>query len=222
MSLPIMIIILSFTLQVLGHGYMYNPINRASRWRLNPSDWTVGHDYDDNQFFCGGFSVQYEINKGKCGPCGDDWRDPSPRSNENGGTYGNGIIVASYYSGNIIKIDIRITANHLGKISYQLCKLSNPNLPEQENCFKNLQLADGSYYQNIGPLDFNVTSFVQLPSKFICERCVLRWNYSAGNNWGKCANGTSAVGCGPQETFRSCADVRILPNFWMNYLFNRL
>ena len=34
-----------------------------------------------------------------------------------------------------------------------------------------------------------------------------------GNNWGKCADGiTAAVGCGPQETFRGCADVEIVPH----------
>lgn len=31
----------------------------------------------------------------------------------------------------------------------------------------------------------------------------------AGNNWGHCENGTSGVGCGPQEEFRSCADITI-------------
>ena len=32
----------------------------------------------------------------------------------------------------------------------------------------------------------------------------------AGNNWGKCEDGTSGMGCGPQETFRSCADIKIV------------
>ena len=31
-----------------------------------------------------------------------------------------------------------------------------------------------------------------------------------GNNWGKCDDGSGAVGCGPQETFRDCADVEIV------------
>lgn len=30
-----------------------------------------------------------------------------------------------------------------------------------------------------------------------------------GNNWGNCPNGTGAVGCGPQEEFRACADITI-------------
>ena len=29
--------------------------------------------------------------------------------------------------------------------------------------------------------------------------------YFAGNNWGACEDGTAGMGCGPQETFRSCS-----------------
>lgn len=28
-----------------------------------------------------------------------------------------------------------------------------------------------------------------------------------------CPNGTGAIGCGPQENFRSCADIQILPKY---------
>ena len=28
-------------------------------------------DYNDNQGYCGGFGVQWGVNKGKCGVCGD-------------------------------------------------------------------------------------------------------------------------------------------------------
>ena len=34
----------------------------------------------------------------------------------------------------------------------------------------------------------------------------------SANNWGKCLGGGKAVGCGPQETFRNCADVQIYSN----------
>lgn len=30
-----------------------------------------------------------------------------------------------------------------------------------------------------------------------------------GNNWGKCPDGNEGLGCGPQETFRGCADIAI-------------
>ncbi|XP_066245137.1 uncharacterized protein [Euwallacea similis] len=199
--------------EISGHGYMFNPINRASLWRLEPTNYTIPHDYEDNQFFCGGFSVQYEINGGLCGPCGNDWRDPVPRSNENGGIYGSGTVVATYITGSIIQTEAVITANHMGSISYQLCELTDDSAPETEECFQALPLIDGSYDQPIGKDDFNVTSYVQLPTEMVCSRCVLRWHYRAGNNWGLCENGTSEVGCGDQETFRSCADISILPEF---------
>lgn len=38
----------------------------------------------------------------------------------------------------------------------------------------------------------------------------MRFSFKA-NNWGMCDNGTGALGCGPQETFKNCADVSV---FW--------
>lgn len=48
-----------------------------------------------------------------------------------------------------------------------------------------------------------------LPESLTCTQCILQWRYVAGNNWGTCPNGTGAVGCGPQEEFRACADILI-------------
>lgn len=48
--------------EVLGHGYMFSPINRASRWRLDPTNWNIPHNYEDNQYFCGGYSVSAKFN----------------------------------------------------------------------------------------------------------------------------------------------------------------
>ena len=37
--------------------------------------WRMGYpnptDYQDNEGFCGGFGVQWGVNGGKCGVCGD-------------------------------------------------------------------------------------------------------------------------------------------------------
>lgn len=49
----------------------------------------------------------------------------------------------------------------------------------------------------------------RLPAKKSCDHCILQWRYIAGNNWGNCPNGTGAIGCGPQEEFRACADIEI-------------
>ncbi|KAI4473575.1 hypothetical protein M0802_016047 [Mischocyttarus mexicanus] len=76
--------------QIHSHGMMLDPINRSSAWRKN---LPVPPNYEDNQHFCGGFQVQYLQNNGHCGECGDDWSLQRPRPNENGGTYGTGLIV---------------------------------------------------------------------------------------------------------------------------------
>jgi hypothetical protein len=34
-----------------------------------------------------------------------------------------------------------------------------------------------------------------------------KWTYTAGNNWGICPDGSGALGCRNQETFRACSDV---------------
>ena len=54
--------------------------------------------------------------------------------------------------------------------------------------------------------------YVRLPPQVTCAQCILQWTYVAGNNWGTCDNGTGAIGCGPQENFRSCADIEIVPH----------
>ena len=76
---------------------------------------------------------------------------------------------------------------------------------------------------------------LQLPKNKICDHCILQvnnandsffyqlntthpiqWTYTCGNNWGTCPDGVSRVGCGPQETFRACADIRLKRSFNSN------
>jgi len=73
-----------------------------------------------------------------------------------------------------------------------------------------LQQSNGAgtrYYPGPGSKVFEM--HYQLPKDLTCRQCVFQWRYVAGNNWGRCSNGTEAVGCGPQEEFRACADVTI-------------
>ena len=51
---------------------------------------------------------------------------------------------------------------------------------------------------------------VKLPAGVTCSRCGLQWTWITGNTWGTCSTGYQAVGCGPQETFRNCADIKIV------------
>ena len=51
---------------------------------------------------------------------------------------------------------------------------------------------------------------VVLPSNMECEHCLLQWTWRTANSWGVCEDGTGAMGCGQQETYRACSDVRIM------------
>ncbi|XP_059619693.1 uncharacterized protein LOC132263761 [Phlebotomus argentipes] len=191
-----------------GHGMLMNPANRGSLWRVGLSSLA---NYNDNANYCGGFYVQHSLNGGKCGLCGDDYRSPTPRDHENGGKYGNGVISGSYQRGATIPVSVLITANHNGYFYFNLCNL-DANGAESDACFaqySSLKTSSGTgkYYLNssaVGYYNFTIT----LPN-VSCKRCVLQWTYHVGNNWGYCDDGTGALGCGPQENFRTCSDISI-------------
>ncbi|XP_056645605.1 uncharacterized protein LOC130450909 [Diorhabda sublineata] len=202
------IIVTSLVAAISGHGMMLIPPGRSSLWRTHPE---APINYNDNEVYCGGAYVQNTLNGQKCGVCGDRYDAPHPQDNENGGTYGLGIIVGTYQPGDVLGVLVTLTANHLGYFTYSLCELPDPDLPEPgEECFVNLLLEDGSKNFPIKSDYYIVQNQVVLPN-ITCPRCVLRWTYRTGNNWGVCENGTQGIGCGPQEHFRSCADIAILP-----------
>lgn len=202
------ILILSFLNEILGHGYMLDPINRASRWR---KDGSTPRDYNDNEGFCGGFAVQWNTYGGKCGLCGDSFGDPIPRNHEIGGFFGrNTPIVATYRRGSTISVTAKITANHKGYFYFRICNVDFEK--ESEACFERnkILISNGSpTYPLPSTESKDYTLSIQLPSNLVCNRCVLQWTYVAGNNWGYCPDGRGMLGCGPQEHFRTCSDIRI-------------
>ncbi|KAL6421233.1 hypothetical protein ACFW04_013654 [Cataglyphis niger] len=137
---------------------------------------------------------------------------PQPRPNENGGKYGTGTIVKYYKPGQMIELVARLTANHGGYFQYSICPLNYTKELETEECFAKypLKMENGSnkyVLKSHNSGDYKMNAY--LPEDLTCEQCVLRWEYIAGNNWGKCEDGTHKQGCGPQETFKSCSDIRI-------------
>ena len=64
---------------------------------------------------------------------------------------------------------------------------------------------------------------IKLPEGVTCWQCLLQWTWITANRWGVgpqtpfwatefCAEDEEgAIGCGPQETFRGCADICIGP-----------
>ncbi|XP_031341283.1 uncharacterized protein LOC116169351 [Photinus pyralis] len=208
MAISLLAVLVLFSLDsVLGHGMMINPAGRSSRWRFNS---TAPPNYNDMELFCGGFGAQWLIHGGKCGVCGDNYSDPVPRSNENTGYYGQGVIVAEYQAESIINVTVRLTQNHRGTFTFGLCELVNLTKPETEDCFKTLLFADGSEKAEVEPGNKDFYYRIQLPTGFKCDNCVLRWHYRTGNNYGTDEDGTTCLGCGPQEVFRTCADIAII------------
>ncbi|KAM7360666.1 uncharacterized protein ACRADG_006794 [Cochliomyia hominivorax] len=192
---------------VCGNGMLIKPPGRSSRWRFDKS---APVNIDDDAARCGEFTVQWHQNEGKCGLCGDNYKDTPPRANEMGGKYGGSdVIVATYENVFSVNFGAYITHNHSGYISYDLCSVDKSH-KESEECFaKNrLKFADGSDKYKIKKEGF-VDATVILPKGLSCDHCVLRWTYTAGNGWGICDDGHGAEGCGPQETTKACADIKI-------------
>lgn len=126
--------------------------------------------------------VQWQINGGKCGLCGDDYRLPKPRPHENGGSYGLGVNVALYKIAARIPVSVYLTANHKGHFVFDLCDLEKSKT-ESDACFaaNKLKLADGSAKYEVRetrPGWYNAT--LQLPKEVVCSQCVLRWTYITG------------------------------------------
>lgn len=131
------------------------------------------------------FQVQWQINGGKCGACGDDYRQPEPRDNERHGKYDASIIPKHYWEGSNIQAIVYITASHLGYFKFHLCNMDN-RPTETEECFEEYPLltVDGkNRYQVTRDIDKANTYhkvYLRLPKGLTCERCVLRWHYNAG------------------------------------------
>jgi len=173
-------------------------------------------DYQHNEGFCGGFSHQFSpAIGGRCGICGDAW-DASPREHEApGGRFANGLIVRTYQPGEEIQVTVKVTANHKGYFTFRLCRNNDIQQDPDQSCFEGagglLQVApSGDYRFPVSTAMGNgaIEVSLRLP-QWECDQCILQWTYTAGNSWGVCSDGSGGVGCGPQEHFRACADIRV-------------
>lgn len=145
--------------------------------------------------------------------CGDPW-SASPREHEApGGKFATGQIVRRYSAGSWIQVIVDITTNHGGFFIFKLCHNDDVTRDPGQECFESniLQTGkDGETELRVreelwGP----VKMYVKLPDNLTCDQCIIQWTWIAANNWGSCHQGGRGMGCGPQETFRSCADIAI-------------
>lgn len=155
--------------------------------------------------------VQYGVNGGKCGVCGDPWN--GPREHEVGGTFANGIIVRKYNVGQVIDVIIELTANHKGYFEFNICPTDEPFEKITEQCLAKYPLLETNSGEYQVPINADyggqIPMKLQLPAGVKCRACMLRWRYTAGNSWGTNPDGTGCIGCGHQEMFYGCADVAI-------------
>ena len=154
---------------------------------------------------------QHNVLHGKCGICGDPYDAKVKEHEAPNGKYANGIIVKDYPSGGIMDVDVQVTSNHKGYFLFKLCPNNDIGQDPYQECFDKFPVKiypngeDRYYLPDEQSRDFKLQ--VQLP-EIQCEQCILQWTYIAGNNWGTDESG-SCVGCGPQETFRACSDIKI-------------
>ncbi|RWS01362.1 uncharacterized protein B4U79_04700, partial [Dinothrombium tinctorium] len=157
--------------------------------------------------------IQWGANGGKCGICGDSYN--GPRRNElPDGIYARDLVITrSYREGSIIKAKVQITANHKGFFVFKICPAKSMDVEVTQECLDDnvLEIVGSNDEKYVLPTTKPKTFEVplRLPPGLTCDRCVLQWTYIAGNNWGRCSNGVGRVGCGKQETFRACADIKI-------------
>lgn len=199
----------------IQHGRLIDPPARSTAWRYG---YDTPVDYDDNQLYCGGLQVQWNVNGGKCGICGDPYN--GVREHEYpGGKYTDPLrITGNYASGSIMDVTVELTTTHLGYFMFRLCPETSTMREVTQECLDryvlpilNKTLEEDKFYVHMEKSASVFTLPLRLPQNLTCTRCVLQWTYTTGNTWGSCAEGVSATGCGPQETFRGCSDIMIYP-----------
>ncbi|XP_066941208.1 uncharacterized protein [Macrobrachium rosenbergii] len=102
----------------------------------------------------------------------------------------------------------------MGYYEFRLCENNDPNARDSQSCLDEhlLEMADGSgtRYALRGGFRGRHTVQVQLPPEIRCSHCVLQ-TWVARNNTDSCPDSIGENGCGLQQFFVNCADVRILP-----------
>ncbi|XP_018494312.1 uncharacterized protein LOC100903407 [Galendromus occidentalis] len=215
-TVPLILVFLSRVEDVRGHARLIEPPSRNTLWRFG---YNAPANFEDSELFCGGIKVQWTDNQGKCGVCGDSYSEKRPRRHETGSLYDRNLTVRTYSPGEDVVLIVDVVANHLGYFEFALCP-RNDSTPETDDCFTNLRvksLNSTEIFVEEDNLRYRLKSdrkglfylAATLPKGVTCTKCILRWHWRSANNWGTCEDGSQATGCGPQETYRNCADVAI-------------
>ena len=105
------------------------------------------------------------------------------REHEAGGKYATGKIVRRYSEGQVIEVNVQITANHKGWFQFKLCPNNNPHRRVTQQCLDRFVLraavGAGTRY-NLGGRKGLIKLRYQLPPGVVCSQCVLQWKWTTG------------------------------------------
>lgn len=185
---------------VRGHGYLADPPARTSAWRFG---FKTPVNHNDNQMWCGGLNAKSAAG-GKCGVCGDAYN--GTRDAEVGGKWVTKppTIVRSYGQGSWINVTVMLTVAHKGEFQFRICPATSDEVEVTQECLDANTLDIKGYSDKKFPVGTESRAFhfqLKLPEDLTCKRCVLQWDYTAGNNWNAPPKN--------QESYRGCADVTI-------------
>ncbi|CAL1532014.1 unnamed protein product, partial [Lymnaea stagnalis] len=160
--------------------------------------------------------IQWRVNDGQCGLCGDSWSGSRDYERPNGSMVQHGIIPKTYSRGDVITVTLEITANLLGWNEFRICDIATTGgIEATQDCLDQNLLADekGRTRFHLSPKAYGRIEYeLVLPSELACRHCLIQWKWKAGNNWG-CNETGCGLGYGDyQEQYRGCSDVAIMPN----------
>lgn len=133
--------------------------------------------------------VQWVLNGGRCGVCGDAWTDDSSSEagdHEVGGRFFSGIVVRRYVAGQLVLVIVQLTAAHRGYFEFRLCPATNNDQEVTQECLDRhlLTMSDGRRTRYIVEADapslHQLT--LRLPQQLTCRRCLLQWKYHSGRS----------------------------------------
>ncbi|KAK7095750.1 hypothetical protein V1264_005116 [Littorina saxatilis] len=194
-----------------GRARLLEPPMRSSYWREGIQ--TAPVNFDDELLNCGGFEKQWNENSGACGACGDP---PGNLENQHPGKYSQFPPQRAFVSGTNVNATVYSRPNMLGWFEFRLCaRKDGPNVTDLQACFDEnvLQIKEtGMTKFYPGSVGGYSDMHVLLPAGLTCDHCLLQWKYNTGyrtdRNKSTCQ---SCLGCGPQEQYFNCADIRITP-----------
>jgi len=195
-----------------AHVFLSSPIARTSI-QLRPEFGASQPFWWDNQgVWCS--NIQQNTAFSQCGRCGEA---PGNRDASQGGQFDKGIIVATYTAGSIVEMTATYQAAHYGGFQIELCASET----ETDGCFQVLpmvssaqRIQDGNrlcvpYDNRPGGL-YDISVRVQLPANVRCNRCTVRFTHRTFYPWSQEWVANNCFTANPTQTFRNCADVRIV------------